>query len=110
MYIITRADLAPGYQAVQSAHATVQFGFEHTQIYKVWYENSNYLGLLSVANEEALRDLIDQAKNHDIKVSVFREPDIDDQITAIALEPGSKTKRLCSKLPLALKDKNEKLD
>jgi hypothetical protein len=39
-----------------------------------------------------------------IRFSVFKEPDIDNQITAIALEPGSKSKKICSNLSLALKD------
>jgi len=42
------------------------------------------------------------AKEKEIKFSIFREPDFDDEITAIALEPGRKSKKLCSKLNLAL--------
>lgn len=103
LYVITRQDLDPGYQAVQSIHAAIQFKFEHPEVSKNWFENSNYLGLLSVANEEELLLLIEQAAQKDIKCSVFREPDINDQITAIAIEPGSKSKKLCSHLKLALK-------
>lgn len=89
---------------MQSIHAAIQFGMEYPEVYKVWFQVSNYLGLLSVANEQELYQLIEKAKEHDIKVSIFREPDVDDQITAIALEPGIKTKKLCSNLPLALKE------
>lgn len=101
--MITRSDLSPGYQAVQSMHALRQFTAEHPEIDKHWFERSNYLGLLSVSNEEELNSLIQRAQLNDIKFSVFKEPDIDDQITAIALEPGAKSKKLCSKLPLALR-------
>ena len=77
---------------------------EHKEISVEWYSKSNYLGLLSVRSERDLVELINKACKFGIRCSVFREPDIGDQITSIALEPGPKTKRLCSKLPLALKD------
>jgi len=41
-----------------------------------------------------------------IKYSVFKEPDIDNQVTAIALEPSDLTRKLCSNIPLALKEFN----
>lgn len=104
LYVITRRDLEPGYQAVQSMHALRQFTAEHPERDREWFDNSNYLGLLSVTDEPALNVIIEQAVNQNIRLSVFREPDIDNQITAIALEPGPKSKKICSKLKLALKD------
>ena len=103
MYIITRRDLHPGQQAVQSIHAMRQFTAEHSEIDRSWFENSNYLGLLSVANEDELEKLIYKASSKDIRFSVFREPDIGNKITAIALEPCDWSRRLCSSLRLALK-------
>jgi hypothetical protein len=85
----------------------MQFAMEHPDINKVWYENSNYLGFLSTTDEPALVQLIEQAIIHNIQFSVFREPDIGNQITAIALAPSPKSKKLCSKLKLALKEPNE---
>lgn len=105
--MITRQDIAPGYQAVQSIHAAIQFGMEHPDIHRFWFDRSNYLGLLSVSNEYELERLIEQAAEQGIKFSVFREPDVDNQITAIALEPGIKSKKLCSKITLALKEIKE---
>ena len=104
LYIITREDISPGYQGVQGIHSAILFGQEHPDIHREWYQNSNYLGFLSVANEVELAKLIEKADANDIKCSVFREPDIDNQITAIAIEPGIKSKKLCSNLKLALKD------
>jgi hypothetical protein len=77
---------------------------DHPDIDREWYSKSNYLGLLSVKTENELMALFRKACQYGIRCSVFREPDIGDQITAIALEPGPMSKRLCSKLPLALKD------
>lgn len=97
--------MSPGYQAVQSTHALRQFTAEHPERDREWFENSNYLGLLSVANEECLHELVTQAELKGIKYSIFREPDIDNQITAVALEPGNKSKKLCARLKLALSNK-----
>ena len=82
----------------------MEFCFQHPDIAKCWHDNSNYLGFLSVANEQELEELIEKAISQNICLSVFREPDIDNQITAIALAPGVKSKKLCSNLKLALKD------
>jgi hypothetical protein len=77
---------------------------EHPEIGSLWFGQSNYLGWLSVANEQELCQLIDKARQLEITVSVFREPDIDNQITAIALAPGARSKKLCGELTLALKE------
>lgn len=98
--VITRRDLPLPYQAVQSAHAGIQFQYEHSELAKNWYHNSNYLIFLSVENEEELNKLIKKANSKDIVISIFREPDIGNQITAIALEPSIKSKKLTSGLKL----------
>jgi len=97
-----------GYQAVQSIHAMRQFTAEHPDIDKEWFTNSNYLGLLAARDESELLEIIQKADMYNIKYSVFKEPDVDNAITAIALSPGEKSKRLCSRLPLALKEKCKK--
>jgi len=85
---------------VQSAHAGIQFQHEHTELAKNWYHSSNYLIFLSVENEVELNNIIDAATSKNITISVFREPDIDNQITAIALEPSITSKKLTSGLKL----------
>ena len=105
LYVITRRDLAPGYQSVQGMHAAIDFIFHNPEIAADWHNVSNYLGFLSVENEQELVVLAEQAEALGIAFCIFREPDIDDKITAIALAPGHASKKLCSKLPLTLKDK-----
>jgi len=40
----------------------------------------------------------------DIKHITFTEPDLGNQITAIAIEPTDMARRICSSFPLALKE------
>jgi peptidyl-tRNA hydrolase len=104
LYLITRQDISPGYQAVQSCHAIRQFSEEHPDVDKLWYEKSNTLALLSVEDEHKLIELIVLAKDKGIRWSAFSEPDLDGAITAIALEPSRETSVLCSRLSLALRE------
>lgn len=90
-------------------HALRQFVHDHPDIDKEWFEKSNYLGFLSVKDEHELIKLAESALGLGIKFSVFREPDIDNQITAIALEPGAKSKKLCSNCQLGLKEYDEEI-
>ncbi len=84
-------------------HSAIEYIFEHPEYAAIWHNNSNYLAFLSVKNEQELIDLIIKAEEKGIIFSIFREPDIGNQITAIALAPGTKTKKLLNRLPLALK-------
>lgn len=101
--MITRSDLNYGQQASQLCHAFRQFSHDHPEIDKEWFNNSNYICLLSVKDELALNELIEKASLHNIKFSVFREPDIVNQITAICLAPCKESKKITSNLRLALK-------
>lgn len=89
--------------SVQAIHAAINFQHEHPEYAKNWYDKSNYIGFLSVLNQDQLIDLINKIKYLDIKFSIFREPDIDNQITAIAIAPGNLSRKICSNLKLALK-------
>jgi hypothetical protein len=59
---------------------------------------------LSVNDERELLSIHSKATQQGIKASVFQEPDLNNQVTAITLEPSSDTRKLCSNLPLALKN------
>jgi hypothetical protein len=90
--------LSPGYQLVQSCHAIREFD----KLHRGYQEVAN-LACLSVVDENELKRLIQSLESNQIKHAIFREPDVDDQITAIAFEPGDKSGRLVSSFPLALK-------
>jgi hypothetical protein len=59
------------------------------------------LALLSVASESELEALAEAAERKRIPVALFREPDLNNELTAIALE--GKGKSLVARLPLALR-------
>ena len=104
LYLVTRRDIAPGYQAVQSCHAMRQFTADHPDVDVEWFTKSNYLALLSVEDETELMRLLVAAADLGLRWSTFREPDVGGAITAIAIEPHPKASELCKSLPLALRD------
>ena len=106
LYIVVRADLAPGAMAAQAIHAMRLWSHEHPAIDAHWYATSNNLVLLEAPDEGALKVLAEKAKAAGFACSVFTEPDYDDSVTAITIEPAGW--RLLSSLPLALKRKTKK--
>ncbi len=100
LHLVTRQDLSPGQQAVQAAHALREFVREHPEVDQEWYQKSNTLAFLAVADEDELARLLSVAKFRCIPVAGFREPDRNDELTAIAIGPQGKG--LCRRLPLAL--------
>jgi len=98
--------LTPGYQAVQSVHASAVFSQEHPETFHNWYNFYQGISLLAVPNEDHLKHLISKLAQRGIKYSIFIEPDIDNQVTSIAIEPSEASFKLCSSIPLALREYN----
>jgi hypothetical protein len=105
--VIVRADLSPGYQLVQSNHALVDFLIRFPHEASEWHKSSNYIAALQTRDENHLMRVAADLMKKRVKHVVVREPDIGDQITAIAVEPGEITRKVCSRLPLALKGVGE---
>jgi hypothetical protein len=95
--------LSIGTQATQASHCAIDFQYEHPKISNCWHK-SNYLILLTVKNEEELKELIIKATLRGIKHTIFREPDFHNEITAVAFEPSNESQKLTSSLPLLGKD------
>lgn len=104
--MITRTDLSEGQQAVQAAHAAIDFCFENPSRAGPWHKDSNYLIFLGVPNEDVLEAYIRKAIEKQIRFTIFREPDLDNSITAVAFEPSQETQKLVRNLPLLLKTKS----
>lgn len=105
MYIATRADLTPGLQMAQSVHAAFHFFADWPSLARSWLIESNFLVVVAVPDELTLAELAARAVEEGIVRTIVREPDLSNEITAIALEPGPIARRLCAELPLALKCK-----
>lgn len=89
----------------QAVHAAFHFSVDHPDLVTDWCSASNFLVVVSVPGEAALVALQDQATAAGIRSTLVREPDVDDQATALALEPGKTARKLCAQLPLALREK-----
>jgi len=80
------------------------FCLEYSEEAKEWHSESNYIIILSVKTEQCLCDFSQTLSCSGINHSIFREPDIGNEITALAICPGPQVKKLCQHLPLALRN------
>ena len=92
LFVLTRRDLSPEQRAVQSGHSLAEFLLN----YKTNWDNGTLI-YLGVENEEELKKWIFKLDRKNIRYSIFREPDIGNQITSLATDHQS---RLFSKLKL----------
>lgn len=100
MYVVVRSDLSPGLQIAQSCHALQLFAYQYNEITSYWYKESNNLVVLQAPNKEELARLGYELSKKGVEVSMFREPDLDNELTAIAVAPSGQ--RYLSTLALAL--------
>jgi len=82
-------------------HAVTAHIFSNPKAAGEWFATSNNLVLLEVADEAALEAVLGKLAGAGIGVSPFREPDLDDALTAVAV--GDEGRRLLSSLPLAFR-------
>jgi peptidyl-tRNA hydrolase len=102
LVIVVRQDLRPGQQASQIAHTMTEFMVQYPESARSWYAQSNTLVLLAAKDEHELQRISDKAFDLGVQTATFKEPDLGNAITGIALEPSSKNHRICRGLPMAL--------
>lgn len=104
-YIAVRADLPPGLQLAQSVHAMAQFWDEHPTFARSWLHRSNFLVVVCVKDEDALLALAAEASlGRSLCTTKVNEPDLGDEYTALAIQPGPEAAALCASFPLALRN------
>ncbi len=101
LYVIARADLAPGVLLAQACHAAIAYGFRHPEEAAAWFWDSSNLVILECPDEAGIRRLTELAKAASIPYVLFKEPDLDMAVTAAAF--GGGIRKLVSSLPLALR-------
>lgn len=104
MYLVTHAQLSSGYQTAQIAHVVADFIQNNTGLANAWHFTSNSLIVLEAANAAELSVLQERARLRGIVVQEFREPDLGDEVTALAFAPGDATRKFLSNLPCAGKN------
>ena len=67
-----------------------------------WFSDSNYLWQCACKDEFELEALAQKAEKAGLKIVRFFEPDINDQLTAISIEPSEQTRKLVRHLPKML--------
>ena len=85
LYVIVRKDLSPSQSAVQAGHALAEYMLESSL--KRW-QNSTLI-YLGVKGLKQLENLKMKLGFDDVKYVEFREPDLDNQTTAIATDAHS---------------------
>ena len=99
MFVAVRRDLGNAYKFVQGAHALAQFSLEHTHIFNEW--NNQTIVFLDTDDIDSLLILSDKLLMHNIKHSIFVEPDIGNQFTAVSFVGTDKIKNITKKYKLA---------
>lgn len=100
--MITRVDLSPSVQTVQVAHALAELIGSFPVECKFWNKaGSNSLVVTEVINEEELCKLIRILQKKGIKrIAEFREPDLLNELTAVAVLPNSEDRKHLGHLSL----------
>ena len=80
LYVVVRKDLSKSQQAVQGGHALAEYVLLNRDT--EW--DNGTLVYLSIRDETELKDLTKKLECDRIHHITFREPDIGDQLTAIA--------------------------
>lgn len=91
LYILVSEDLAPIYGAVQGGHAIAQWMLEHSD--NLYWKNETVVYLS--CNVEKMKYLLEWDD-----ISIFREPDLNNKLTAIAVVGNPRNGRMFKKLRL----------
>ncbi|MHA1482449.1 MAG: peptidyl-tRNA hydrolase [Candidatus Heimdallarchaeaceae archaeon] len=102
--MVTRRDIHPGAQASQLVHAALEYSVEYPGQFKSWHTISNHIALLSIEDEKSLVALAEKLRERGLSVTLFQEPDLNNQYTSFTVEACDRARKLTSHLPLAFKE------
>lgn len=87
IYVFCRKNLTTSQQAVQAGHALLEL------TNKVEMEHHPSSVFIVVKSEEKLKMVLKELIDNNINFSIFREPDLNNEITSVATEPLFDDKR-----------------
>ena len=90
VYVLVRGNLTYPQKCVQSCHAAMEAAKYFLPDYN---KDHPHLVICEVENEDNLKKAIKKLQQTDIQYKIFQEPDIGNEITAIATEPLAGEKR-----------------
>lgn len=82
LYVIVRKDLTPSQTAVQAGHAVAEY-LLHSRLSRWQNQTLIYLGIKGLRQLETLKQ---KFEFNDIPYTEFREPDYNNEVTAIATD------------------------
>ena len=84
IYTLTRKDMSQGQKAVQSGHALAQYIIDFNPHKTGLWDNGSIINL-ELGSEKSLKKWIRKLEELNIDFSIFREPDMNHEITSIAI-------------------------
>ncbi len=93
LYLVTRADLRHGSQAAQLVHGMASFARDYPETFESWEKASNTIVCLAVKDKDMLHELwnkaeaISETTEMGLPIATFHEPDFNDELTCVVLEP-----------------------
>jgi len=86
LFVIVRKDLSTSQRAVQAGHALAEY-LLHSPYFRWKNETLIYLGVKGLTQLQNLKRKLDL---HEVKYVEFREPDLNNEITAIASDEDNR--------------------
>lgn len=102
--MVTHAELSPGYQVAQTAHALAEFALRRPEEFSLW--QNGYIVCLQASSASDLKRLHLDATELSLDTVAFHEADLGNEMTAIAFTPSPSARPFLSQLPLAGKTKS----
>lgn len=70
---------------IQFSHAVVEFSHDYHDdyVYNQWFDNNKTMVMLDVSSSIEMENIISKLKENNYKISVFREPDLNNICTCV---------------------------
>lgn len=105
--VIVAEDLSCGQKIAQAMHAAIEFTQRYPELTANWYHKSNSVVILEYHDLTEFKSLL---TNKQVIHCEFYEPDMNNRLTALALEPTAISRELTARLKLAGKHETRALD